>query len=101
MAKTKTAQIYNLLKQSQDQLFADFAAVHQNFALNPEVNRTKFNQLGRDFLHLARNWEKRLCGSMERTNNSVYSAKVSENFWDLIRQDFPLIDQVGVIVKNK
>lgn len=92
--------MYELFKQNQAELFADFAQVHQNFALNPEINRAKFNQVGRDFVSLIRAYERRLCGGMERTNNSVYSTNVSEKFWSLIRQDFPLIDQVGVVIKK-
>lgn len=97
MAKTKSQQTYDLLKQNQAQLYQDFARVHADFAAHPEKNRARFNQIGRDFVGIVRSYERRLCGGMERTNNSVYSTGVSEKYWALVRQDFPLIDQVGVV----
>lgn len=100
MAKTKTQQTYDLLKVNQKQIYDDFFRVHQLFATDPEKNREQFNRVGRDFIGIIRAYERRLCGGMERTNNSVYSATVSEKFWNLIRQDFPLIDQVGVVIKK-
>ncbi len=100
MSKTKSQQVYDLLKQNQAQLYHDFAKIHRQFAADPETHRAKFNNLGRDFISIVRTYERRLCGSMERTNHSVYSTGVSEKFWSLIRAEFPQIDQVGLITKK-
>ncbi len=97
MSKTKSQQTYDLLKKNQAKTYANFIKVHQNFSLNPDKNRLEFNRIGRDFVSLVRAYERRLCGGMEKSNNSVYSAKVSEKYWQLIREEFPLIDQVGVV----
>jgi hypothetical protein len=100
MSKSKSQQTYEILKERHPKVVADFAHIHEKFADQPEANRAEFNRLGRDFVSLVRSFERRLCASMERTNNSVYSTGVSETFWKLVRADFPLIDQVGVIVRK-
>jgi hypothetical protein len=41
-------------------------------------------------------WESRLCKQMEKGKNGVFSAKVSEKFWQEVKKDFPLIELVGV-----
>jgi hypothetical protein len=100
MAKSKSQKTYDLLKVDQAQIVSEFATIHQKFATDPEKHRAEFNEIGRNFINLVRSYERRLCAGMERTNNSVYSSGVSETFWKLIRSDFPLIDQVGVITKS-
>jgi hypothetical protein len=37
---------------------------------------------------------------MGRGIYSVYSDKLSQKFWDLVREDFPKIDMVGVKIKK-
>ena len=97
MSKTKSQQTYDLLKKNQVKTYTKFIKAHQDFSSNPDENRGEFNRIGRDFVSLVRAYERRLCGGMEKSNNSVYSAKVSEKYWQLIREEFPLIDQVGVV----
>lgn len=97
MAKSKSQQTYELLKKNQAKVWQQFAAIHQQFSDNPKKYQVEFNRIGRDFVSLVRSYERRLCASMERTNNAVYSTGVSETYWKLIRRDFPLIDQVGII----
>ncbi len=100
MAKTKSQQVYELLKQNQVAVYGDFVRIHAAFAQNPDQNRQQFNRIGRDFVSLVRTYERRLCGGMERTNNSIFSNQVSEKYWSLVRQEFPLIDQVGLVVSK-
>lgn len=100
MSKSKSQKMYEMLKEKQPQIYEEFKAIHQAFSENPEVNRDEFNRVGRDFVGIVRAYERRLCGGMERTNRSVYSTNVSETYWRLVRDEFPLIDQVGVVVRN-
>lgn len=92
--------MYELLKENQTSLYNEFRAVHDAFQADPEAHREEFNRVGRDFVGIVRAYERRLCGGMERTNRSVYSTNVSETYWRVVREDFPLIDQVGVVVRN-
>ena len=96
MSKTKSQKFYDLLRQNQTARFDEFKKIHDNFAKQPEKYREEFNRVGRDFVQLVRSYERRLCAGMERTQNAFYSTGVSETYWKLVREDFPLIDQVGV-----
>ena len=84
----------------EGKLFADFKKIHDAFQANPEENAERFHREGRDVLDVIRSFERKLCSGMERTNNSVYSDKVAEKFWDEVRKELPLIDQVGVTVRQ-
>lgn len=97
MAATKTVQMFNIFRTKQAAIWQEFRQIHDNFAQDNDKYRADFNRVGRDFINLARGYERRLCGGMERTNNSIFSATVGEKYWGLIRKEFPLIDQVGVI----
>jgi hypothetical protein len=99
MSKSKSQTFYDLLKTNQTTTFTEFKRVHDAFAQNQATYRQEFNRIGRDFVSLVRSYERRLCAGMERTNNSVYSTGVSETYWKLVRHDFPLIDQVGLVTK--
>lgn len=100
MAKTKYQQYYDLLLQNNRALFDKFKPIHDRFNPNDQTTVDEFHRVGRDVLDAIRSYERRLCSGMERTNNSVYSNQVAEKYWNLIRQDFPLIDQIGVTTRQ-
>ena len=99
MTKSKSQKMYEMLKEKQPQLYEQFKEIHAAFQEDPEANRAEFNRIGRDFVGIVRAYERRLCGGMERTNRSVYSTNVSETYWRFVREEFPLIDQVGVVIR--
>ena len=49
---------------------------------------------------MVRIYERRLCAGMERSGHGIYSSNVAETYWKLVRRDFPLIDQVGIIFSS-
>ncbi|MBQ6449649.1 hypothetical protein IJJ08_01975 [bacterium] len=99
MTKSKSQKMYEMLKEKQPQVYEQFKEIHAAFQEDPEANRAEFNRIGRDFVGIVRAYERRLCGGMERTNRSVYSTNVSETYWRFVREEFPLIDQVGVVIR--
>lgn len=98
--KSKSKQTYELLQKNQAKLYADFKHLHDLFAQNPSKYRQQFNQLGGDFVNMVRIYERRLCSGMERSGHGIYSSNVAETYWKLVRRDFPLIDQVGIIFSS-
>lgn len=101
MAKTKYQLYYDLMMSKNEKLFADFKVIHDNFAQDEKKYASVFHREGRDVLDAIRSFERKLCAGMERTANGMYSNKVAEKFWDMVRKDYPLIDQVGVTVRQK
>ena len=81
--------------QNED-LFNSFEKIHANFVLDEKKHADKFHLVGRDVVDIIRFWERKLCSGMERGNNSVYSDKLADKFWDEVRSRFSHIDMVGV-----
>ena len=69
---------------------------HEDFASDRKVGRKQFDEIGKQVMEIAHDYERQLCGGMERGKNAVYSAKLAEKYWEEIRKKFPLIVLVGV-----
>ncbi len=76
--------------------FENFRLVHSFYSEDDARHQDTFNHKGEKIMKIIREWETRLCGHMEKGDNAVYSARLSEKFWGEIRREFPLIDFVGV-----
>ncbi len=98
---TKHDRYYQLMSDQNVDLLARFDQIHHQFQTqaNPEV-AAQFHAVGRDVRDLIYSWERRLCAGMERGVHGQYSQGVSQKFWDLVRRRYPLIDQVGLIIKK-
>ena len=100
MAQAKYQIYYQKMIDDNRTLFDRFAKIHQLFEKDQELNAEAFHQLGKEVLEVIRDYDRRLCAAMGRGVYSVYSDKLSQKFWDLVRADFPKIDLVGVKVKK-
>lgn len=98
MSAPKYKQYYELMKNQNQSLYNQFREVHDRFATKKD-NEAEFHQVGREFLDVVRDWERRLCSGMERGRYVNYSAKLSEKYWEVVNADFPLASEVGVHTK--
>jgi hypothetical protein len=76
--------------------FAAFKLLHDKYKDDQMKFQNEYNTQGKKIVEIVREWESRLCGKMERGDKAVYSARLSEKFWDEVRAFFPLVDYVGV-----
>lgn len=88
------------MKTNNERLLARFKPIHDGFATDPATWEEQFHTVGRDVLDAIRDWERRLCAGTERGNFAQYSVKLAEKYWDEVKKDFPLIEQVGLQVKK-
>jgi len=100
MAQAKYQIYYQKMIDDNRSLFDRFAKIHHLFEADQNLNADAFHQLGKEVLEVIRDYDRRLCAAMGRGVYSVYSDKLSQKFWDLVRIDFPKIDMVGVKVKK-
>ncbi len=100
MAQTKYREYYQRMVAENRQLFDEFLKVNDAFRSDPSANADEFHSLGQKVVDRVRDFDRRLCSAMGRGVFSTYSQKLSEKFWDLVRQDFDQIDMVGVRVKK-
>lgn len=86
-----------MMISQNEEIFKKFRIVHDAYAIKPDENREEFNSIGRDLQDIIRDWENRLCSQSEKSSYGKFSANLSDKFWDEIRKDFPLIDQIGLL----
>lgn len=84
------------MTEQNEQLFNTFEKIHAEYILDPKTYEAKFHTVGRDVVDTIRFWERKLCSGMERGNNSVYSNRLADKFWEEVRARFSHIDMVGV-----
>lgn len=101
MAITKYKKYYTLMTEQNKKLFDEFEIVNNEYEMNNKsrITATKFHKIGLEVVDVVRFWERKLCSGMERGNNSVYSDKLADKFWNEIRTRFSQIDMVGVKTK--
>lgn len=80
-------------------VFDNFQFIHDLYQENKKANQVIFNEQGLIVRKIIEDWDRRLCGRMERGVNATYSARLSEKFWGLVKTRFPLIDFVGATIK--
>lgn len=84
-----------MVEENKD-LFDNFKHVHDAFALAPEPNKARFNELGSEVLDIIRHYERVLCGKTESGQYGKFSSGLAQKFWDQIRRIYPKIDFVGI-----
>jgi hypothetical protein len=99
MAIKYKAYFKDMIAQNEA-VFGRFKGVHNLYQKDKKTHQAVFNDEGKVVVEIIRDWEKRLCGHMEKGNNAVYSARLAEKFWSEVRLMFPLIDFVGAEIKK-
>lgn len=101
MAEAKYKKFYQLLSEQNKDLLKKFQEIHNGYAADPKKWEAQFHSVGRDVLDVMRDWERRLCSGTEKSHYAQYSSKLAEKYWEEIKKDFPLIEQVGVHKSSK
>lgn len=86
--------------EANKDLFDKFAKIHTNYGLDKDVNQEEFNKEGEKILTVLHEWENRLCSHSEKAGFANYTGNLAEKFQEEIRNHFPLIDHIGIIVKK-
>ena len=97
----KFRDYFRKMTEENQELFAEFAAIHARYAMDKADNQEKFNEVGEKVQEVVREWEGRLCGYSERGDKAVFSKNSAEKFQAEVKAFFPLIDFVGVEVVKK
>jgi len=104
MAKAKYQIYYDKMIEENKALFTEFKEIHDDYAREREkaiqALQDEFHSVGQKVVDRIRDWDRRLCSAMGKGLYSSYSEKLSEKFWNRVRQDYPQIDLVGVRIKK-
>ncbi len=93
---TKYKQLFHQMLEANQEQFTAFKVVHDGYQTDRKQWSAQFHEDGKAILEIIRDWERRLCCSMERGKFAAYSNKVSDKFRDEIRMYLPLVDRIGV-----
>lgn len=93
---TKYKQYFQEMVAKNQEIFDDFKKVHDLFGKNRLLHQDEFNSKGEIVNEIIREWEKRLCLTMEKGKNSNYSVNLAEKFRTEVKKYLPLIDLIGV-----
>lgn len=95
----KFKEYFKKMCEENKKVFDEFKFIHDLYKANKKANQVVFNEHGLAVRHIIEDWDRKLCGRMERGANAGYSARLSEKFWGEVRLMFPLIDFVGATIK--
>ncbi len=100
MAKAKYKKYYELMMEQNRELFDEFRPIHDKYKQNRQQYQQELNEKGKRVVDTIRNWERKLCRAMGKSKYSKYAEKLSEKFWNLVRDDFDQIDMVGLKIEK-
>ena len=93
----KYQQVFQQMLSQNKELFESFKKVHDKYSQDQKVWRAKYNEEGEKIMTIIRRYESRLCGRSEGSGFGKFTGGLSEKFWNLVRKEFPLIDEVGLL----
>lgn len=97
---TKFKDYYNRMVEANREAFDKFIQVHFDYSTNQDKFQNEFNKEGEKILGIIHEWENKLCSQSEKAGFGSYTGNLSEKFQAEIKSHFPLIDNIGVIVKS-
>lgn len=83
-----------------NELFDKFRGIHDKYSLDPHTHQVEFNEFGATVMETIRDWEDRLCGRSEGSGYGSFTGNLAEKFMQEIRNEFPMIDRVGIIMSS-
>lgn len=93
---TKHQQYFQDMLENNEELFAAFKKIHDEYDQDTKQLQKEFNETGEDVLTVIRKYENMLCSQSESGKYGKFSSKLSDKFWEAIRGKFPKIDFIGV-----
>lgn len=92
----KYLEIFNEMVTKHEKEFDTFQELHDKYEADPRKWQDEYNSEGTKIMEIVREYENRLCGHMENTNNATYSANLAEKFRNEIKRYLPKLDMIGV-----
>ncbi|OGM32934.1 hypothetical protein A2803_05060 [Candidatus Woesebacteria bacterium RIFCSPHIGHO2_01_FULL_44_21] len=96
---TKYQEYYKKMLEENSGAFKEFGKVHQEYSKDSSLQE-KYNEAGKPIVSIIRDYEDRLCKHSEGSGYASYTGNLAEKFWGEVQRDFPLIDRVGVIIRD-
>ena len=86
--------------EENKELFDRFAKLHTDYGMDNDKYQEEFNREGEKILKVIHEWENRLCSHSEKAGYANYTGNLAEKFQLEVKNRFPLIDHIGIIVRK-
>ena len=106
---TKYKEYFQKMVGANKELFDNFAKIHTDYGMDNDKQslaggtskyQEEFNKEGEKVLKVIHEWENRLCSHSEKAGFANYTGNLAEKFQQEVKNHFPLIDHIGIIVKK-
>jgi hypothetical protein len=94
---TKYQKTFKEMLEYNQKLFDEFKILQNNYQLDPKSWQEKFDEKGTQILRIIRRYENILCANSENSGFGKFSTKLSDKFWQEVRNLLPLIDKVKIV----
>ena len=98
MAKYKQ-QVQDMLEVHAD-LFKEFQKIHDEYIKDPKKWQEAFNEKGRQVIPVLARWENMLCSKSESGKYGKFSSTLADKFREEVKVHFPMIDRIGMRVRD-
>lgn len=95
---TKFKEYYDRMVKENKEAFDNFAKLHMEYGMDQDKFQEDFNKKGEEILKIVHLWEDKLCSQSEKAGYGNYTGNLAEKFQAEVKNHFPLIDHVGIIV---
>jgi len=97
---TKYKEYFQKMVNANKELFDKFAKLHTDYGMDNDKFQEEFNKEGEKVQVVIHEWENRLCSHSEKAGYGGYTGNLAEKFQEEIKNHFPLIDHIGIIVRK-
>jgi uncharacterized protein with von Willebrand factor type A (vWA) domain len=84
-----------MFEQNRDE-FMQFMILNDQYSQDKRLMKGEFDEKGANIVKIVKEWEDKLCKTMEKGENGAYSAKLGEKFQSEVGKYFPYFHEVGV-----
>lgn len=99
MGRSKYELYFQEMLDQNRELFEEFIDIHNKYSEDPTRWQDKFNEVGSPVLDVIRKYENRLCAKSGNTGYGKYTMALADKFQAIVKQYFPKIGKVGLIVQ--
>lgn len=97
---TKYKEYFDKMVSENKEAFNKFTNAHFEYSIDQDKNQEMFNADGEKINLIIHEYEDRLCKHSEGAGFGKYTSNLAEKFQEEVRSHFPLIDHVGIVVKQ-
>jgi hypothetical protein len=95
----KFKQYFDQMFEQNREEFMQFMILNEQYRSDKRLMKSEFDKKGENVVKIVKEWEDKLCKTMERGENGAYSAKLGEKFQSEVGKYFPFIHEVGVNIQ--